>query len=206
MQENFENINIIEEILFSNKPENINKSYEFHILDIIDIKSERYLGLIIALDNIRNNQFIINRNDFNKDTTIVISVKLIDIKLKMIHNKNYLEIKKFIILDKNPEINENKLQSYSFDLPEMVENFCQGENKRNISLKLKSEEYDLITSYEYKFSNNYINDIKINLPSEYLNFIENDKIYLFNGFEYSPFNNILKSINISSIEFVDKDS
>ena len=206
MQENFENINIIKETLFSNKPENINKSYEFHILDIIDIKSERYLGLNIALDHIRNNQFIINRNDFNKDTTIVISVKLIDIKLKIIHNKNYLEIKKFIILDKNPEINENKLQSYSFDLPEMVENLCQGENKRNISLKLKSEEYDLISSYEYKFSNNYINDIKINLPSEYLNFIENDKIYLFNGFEYSPFNNILRSINISSIEIIDKDS
>ena len=82
MQENFENINIIKETLFSNNPENINKSYEFHILDIIDIKSERYLGLNIALDHIRNNQFIINRNDFNKDTTIVISVKLIDIKLK----------------------------------------------------------------------------------------------------------------------------
>ena len=38
MQENFENINIIKETLFSNKPENINKSYEFHILDIIMFK------------------------------------------------------------------------------------------------------------------------------------------------------------------------
>ena len=123
MKEDLEKINIIKDILFSNKQENINQSYDFHILDIIDIKSERYLGLNIALDNIKNNQFIINKNDYNKDTSQDISVKLIDIKLKMIHNKNYLEIKKFTILKKIDKIDENKLQSYSFALPEMVEKY-----------------------------------------------------------------------------------
>ena len=101
------------------------------------------------------------------------------------------------------KINYNHIHSL---FQKWLKNISQNANKKNISLKLKSEEYDLITSYEYKFSNNYIKDINTEIPNDNLNLIENDKIYLFNGFESSPYNNLLKPINISSIEIIDKDS
>ena len=44
------------------------------------------------------------------------------------------------------------------------------------------------------------------LPKNLLDTIENDKIYFFNGFNYDSNNNILKPINVSSIEILDKDS
>ena len=100
----------------------------------------------------------------------------------------------------------DELKAYAFDLPRLVDNINLIENNKNISIKLKVEETDNISSYSYKFYNNYSENINVDIPNEFLNFIENDKIYLFNGFNYSSINNSIKPINISSIEIVDINS
>ena len=103
----------------------------------------------------------------------------------MINNKNYLEIKDYIITNKKLEFKENQLKSYKFDLPEIVEDINKIQHNKSFSKKLKAQETDLISSYRYLFSSNYSNNISIILPNEHLDFIENDNIYLFNGFNYS---------------------
>ena len=95
---------------------------------------------------------------------------------------------------------------YKFELPNIVENLYHVPNNKNISIKLKSEEIEYLSSYEYKFSNNYSTNISVNLKKKLFDTIENDKIYLFNGFNYDSINNSLIPINISSIEIIDKDS
>ena len=205
MGQNLDNINIIKDTLFSQSKESINSSFDFHIIDTIDIKSKKYIGLIIALDNYKFNQFIVNKNDIITNIKDI-KVKLSDIKLKMINNKNYLEIKGYSVVNKKLEFNKNDLKLYIFDLPEIVENLNTIELKSIFSIKLKAQETDLISSYEYKFSDNYSNNILINLPNELLNFIESDKVYLFNGFSYSSNNKTLMPINSSSIEILDENS
>ena len=46
----------------------------------------------------------------------------------------------------------------------------------------------------------------MNLKKKLYDTIENNKIYLFNGFNYNHKNNILTPINISSVEILDQDS
>ena len=95
---------------------------------------------------------------------------------------------------------------YKLELPNIVENIYHVPNNKNISIKLKSEEIEYLSSYEYKFSNNYSTNISVNLKKKLYDTIENNKIYLFNGFNYNPKNNTLTTINISSVEILNKDS
>ena len=124
----------------------------------------------------------------------------------MINNNNYLEIKNCEVLEKKLEVDDKKLKSYKFELPDIVENLYYVQNNKNVSMKLKSQEIEYISSYEYKFYNNYTKNISVKLPKKLFDTIENNKIYFFNGFNYNLINNSLTPINISSIEILDKDS
>ena len=201
---NLERINIIQETLLSKSNDKINEHFEFYIINTIDIRNKTYIRLSIAIDGNKCDQFVIKKNIFSNFIKYI-KVNLKDIKLKMIYNKNYLEIKDYQIITKF-EINIDALKTYTFDLPRLVDNINLIENNKNISIKLKVEETDNISSYSYKFYNNYSENINVDIPNEFLNFIENDKIYLFNGFNYSSINNSIKPINISSIEIVDINS
>ena len=204
MGQNINKIEIIKNALFYNSQENINDAFEFYVLNIIDIQDKNYLGLNIGIDNIKCSQFIIKINDFSKNMPNVISVILKDIKLKMIKNKNYLEIKDYKVINYIKNIKEKELQPFIFELPEIIENTEQLVGMKNISIKLKAKEFDLLSSYNYKFYNNYSQNISIDIPKEFIDKFENSKIYLFNGF--NCVNNSLKPINVSNIEIYDINS
>ena len=202
MGQNYENIKNIQKKLFSESKENLNESFVLNIINTIDIKSKNYLGLSITIGYIKCNQFIILKKEFNENIIKTIKVRLKDIKLKMIYNKNYLEIKNYSIIYSDSIINPDQLEEYIFELPEITDNIDKIKKKKNISIKLKAKEFESISSYSYQFSD--IFSKIINLQDELLNNFENDKIYLFNGFNY--YKDSLKPINISSIEIIDKDS
>ncbi len=203
---NNNNVNIIKDSLFSLSEKKLEYFFEFNIIETRDITSTNYLGLIVSIDNVKCDQFIIKKGKINIKNKICIKVKAIDIKLKMINSNNFLEIKNCEIIDKQLEIDDSKLKLYKFELPDIVENLYYVKNNKNISIKLKSQEIEYISSYEYKFCDNYRTNISVELPKKLCDTIENDKIYFFNGFNYDSNNNILKPINVSSIEILDKDS
>ena len=161
-----------------------------------------YFRLDVLVDNFRCKQFIIKKKDNKMFSQI--KVKLKDIKLKMIYNKNYLEIKDYIIIDGNKIVDIGKLKLFTFNLPEIQDNLLNIGKTNFISKKIKVKEIDLIISYAYTFSDDYFSNISIKLTDELKNKLENNKIYLFNGFEFCK--NSLKQINISSIEIIDADS
>ena len=200
MGQNLENLEDINNILFSDSKEQINNSYDFFILGEIEMCN--YFRLDVAVGNFRCKQFIIKKKD-NKSFTQM-KVKLKDIKLKMINNQNYLEIKDYTIIDGNNTIDIGQLKLFKFKLPEIQDNLFNIGKTKFISKKIKVKEIDLITSYTYNFSDNYLSNISIKLSEELKKNLENNKIYLFNGFELCE--NSLKEINVSSIEVIDADS
>ena len=200
MGQNLSLFDEINNILFSDSKENINNSYDLFILGEIEINSI-YLRLDAALDNLRCKQFVIKKNNYISFTHI--KIKLKDIKLKMIENKNYLEIKEYIIINNEEIIDIGKLNFVEFQLPEINNNLNNTENEKIISKIIKVKETDLMTSYSYEFSDIYSDNISIELTDELKNKLENNKIYLFNGFKYCG--NHLKLINISSIDILDID-
>ena len=209
MRQNLEKINtvnMIKDSLFSLSDKKLENLFELYVIKTVDIKNKNYLGLIVAIDNIKCEQFIIKRDEININNNICINVKAGNIKLRMINNNNYLEIKNCELLEKKLEVDDTKLKSYKFELPDIVENLYYVQNNKNVSMKLKSQEIEYIYSYEYKFYNNYTKNISVELPKKLFDTIENDKIYFFNGFNYNSINNSLTPINISSIEILDKDS
>ena len=209
MGQNFQtsnNLNMMKDSLFSLSEKKLEYSFELYVIKTNEIKSKNYFGLLVAIDNVKCEQFIIKKEENNIISNMYIKVKASHIKLKMINNGNFLEIKNYEVVDKKKEIDDTKLNLYKFELPNIVENLYHVPNNKNISIKLKSEEIEYLYSYEYKFSNNYSTNISVNLKKELLDTIENDKIYLFNGFNYDSINNSLIPINISSIEIIDKDS
>ena len=209
MGQNFQTantLNMMKDSLFSLSEKKLEYSFELYVIKTNEIKSKNYFGLLVAIDNVKCEQFIIKKEENNIISNMYIKVKASDIKLKMINNGNFLEIKNYEVVDKKKEIDDTKLNLYKFELPNIVENLYHVPNNKNISIKLKSEEIEYLSSYEYKFSNNYSTNISVNLKKELLDTIENDKIYLFNGFNYDSINNSLIPINISSIEILDKDS
>ena len=209
MGQNFQtsnNLNMTKDSLFSLSKKKLEYSFELYVIKTNEIKSKNYFGLLVAIDNVKCDQFIIKKEENNIISNMYIKVKASDIKLKMINNGNFLEIKNYEVVDKKKEIDDTKLNLYKFELPNIVENLYHVPNNKNISIKLKSEEIEYLSSYEYKFSNNYSTNISVNLKKELLDTIENDKIYLFNGFNYDSINNSLIPTNIPSIEIIDKDS
>ena len=202
MGQNNTTIDIMKDVLFSDSKERLEDSFIFHIIKMIDIKHENYLQMEICIDNCKCDQFIIKKREIN-DTIKSITVKLKDIKLKMIKNRNYLEIKDYNVINGNVIINEG-LQQFYFELPEVINNISTFDEKKNISVKLKTEEIESISSFDYKLRDFYSQNILIDLSQEYKDILENDKIYLFNGFNYCNYS--LKPINISTIEIIDKDS
>lgn len=209
MGQNFQtsnNLNMMKDSLFSLSEKKLEYSFELYVIKTNEIKSKNYFGLLVAIDNVKCEQFIIKKEENNIISNMYIKVKASDIKLKMINNGNFLEIKNYEVVDKKKEIDDTELSLYKFELPNIVENLYHVPNNKNISIKLKSEEIEYLSSYEYKFSNNYSTNISVNLKKELLDTIENDKIYLFNGFNYDSINNSLISINVSSIEILEKDS
>ena len=202
MGQNLENSEEINNILFSNSKEKISNSYDFYILGEIEMNYCNYLRLDSAIDNLRCKQFIIKKKKNVSYTHI--KVKLRDIKLKMLDGKNYLEIKDYIDKQNNKIVDIGKLQSFEFKLPEIQDNIFNIGKRKIISKKIKVKEIAMITSYDYEFCDNYNNNIQIELTDELKNQLENDKIYLFNGFECCKHS--LKPINISSIEIIDIDN
>ena len=202
MGQNLENSEEINNILFSNSKEKISNSYDFYILGEIEMNYCNYLRLDSAIDNLRCKQFIIKKKKNVSFTHI--KVKLRDIKLKMLDGKNYLEIKDYIVIQNNKIVDIGKLQSFEFKLPEIQDNIFNIGKRKIISKKIKVKEIAMMTSYDYEFCDNYNNNIQIELTDELKNQLENDKIYLFNGFECCKHS--LKPINISSIEIIDIDN
>jgi hypothetical protein len=152
---NNNNVNIIKDSLFSLSEKKLEYFFEFNIIETRDITSTNYLGLIVSIDNVKCDQFIIKKGKINIKNKICIKVKAIDIKLKMINSNNFLEIKNCEIIDKQLEIDDSKLKLYKFELPDIVENLYYVKNNKNISIKLKSQEIEYISSYEYKFCRSF---------------------------------------------------
>jgi len=61
-----------------------------------------------------------------------------------------------------------------------------------MAIKLRSRETDLISSFIYDFSDNFNNKIIIESLNDFSDEIENDKIYLFNGFNCNSNSNFTK--------------
>ena len=203
--ERIRDIKEVEKILLSSSKEFINESIEVVITNFEDIENSNYYKLEVIYDNKRCNQFIIKRDDFVKNNNIEIKIKLKDIKLKMIYNVNYLQIKNYDILNKKPQ-NYYFSELFEFNLPKIIQNSKPNESKENIAIKLKVKETDLITSFIYDFYDNFNNKIIMESLNEISDEIENNKIYLFNGFNYNSNNNLLTKTNMSSIEIIDKNS
>ena len=203
--ERIEDIKDVEKLLLSSSEEFINESFKIIIINFEDINNSNYYKLEAICYNKKCNQFIIKKDDFFKNNNIEIKIKLKDIKLKMINGINYLQIKNYAIINKNFQ-NHNFLELFEFNLPKLVQNSKPIESQRNIAIKLKSKETDLISFFIYKFYDNFNNEIKIESLNDFLDEIENEKIYLFNGFNYNSDNNFLTKTNISSIEIIDKNS
>ena len=209
MGQNFQTsntLNMMKDSLFSLSEKKLEYSFELYVIKTNEIKSKHYFGLIVAIDNVKCDQFIIKKEENNIISNMCIKVKASNIKLKMISNNNFLEIKNYEVVDKKKEIAETELNLYKFELPNIVENLYHVPNNKNISIKLKSEEIEYLSSYEYKFSNNYSTNISVYLKKKLYDTIENNKIYLFNGFNYNSISNSLTAINISSVEILDQDS
>ena len=97
-----------------------------------------YFRLDVLVDNFRCKQFIIKKKD-NKIFSQM-KVKLKDIKLKMINNQNYLEIKDYIIIDGNKIVDIGKLKLFTFNLPEIQDNLLNIGKTKFISKKIKVKE------------------------------------------------------------------
>ena len=151
MGQNFEktkNINMIKDSLFSLSEEKLEYLFELYIIKTQELKNNNYLGLIVSIDNVKCDQFIIKKGAINIRNKIYIKVRTGDIKLKMMNNNNFLEIKNCEVIDKKFEIDDSKLKLYKFELPDIVENLYNVQNNKNISIKLKSQEIEYISSYE----------------------------------------------------------
>ena len=151
MGQNFEktkNINMIKDSLFSLSEEKLEYLFELYIIKTQELKNNNYLGLIVSIDNVKCEQFIIKKGAINIRNKIYIKVRTGDIKLKMMNNNNFLEIKNCEVIDKKFEIDNSKLKLYKFELPDIVENLYNVQNNKNISIKLKSQEIEYISSYE----------------------------------------------------------
>ena len=164
-----------------------------------------FLNLTLYLANVECNQFIINVNNF-KVSKNSIAIQLKDLKLKMIRGVNYLEIKKYSELNENLIV-PNNLNVYQFILPKKIYNLNNNKcYEKNIAIKLKVKESDLLTSFKYEFLDLFNNPITIDSKYNFSDdFFENNKIYLFNGFYYGN-DKILYASNYSSIEVIEENS
>ena len=98
--ERIQDIKEVEKILLSSSKEFINESIEIIITNFEDINNSNYYKLEVIYDNKKCNQFIIKRDDFVKNKNIEIKIKLKGIKLKLINNVNYLQIKNHDLIKK----------------------------------------------------------------------------------------------------------
>ena len=195
-------INKMKDILYLNDKNNINQLINAKILYFFDIRNSNYIQLALNIFNKKCNNFIINKQSFDNKST-EIEFLLNSIKLKMIKNTNYLEIKEFKLNDFLSKNYENK-GFYDFQIPKMKYELNSINSKEFIAIKLKVKEEDLITHLEYTAYDINNNQILINNLNEFSQQLENGKCYLFNGFYYA--NNSLKQTNVSSIEIIERYS
>ena len=195
----FENIQDIEDALLCNSRQDITKTIEAKIIQYT--KKYKYFQLTLSFYGIKCNQFIISENIFNENNKNI-QFNLEDIKLKMIKSKNYLEIKQYISLSR--DLSSNFTEHYEFKLPKIIKNLNSIDSQKNIAVILKAKEKDFITSFSYNFYNYSDKAKTINSLNKFSIDFENQKCYLFNGFDY--FNNTLTPTNISSIEIIDENS
>ena len=193
-------IKVFEEILSSRFKSQINNSIEAFILKYDELENCQFYRLSLYLANIESNQFIIKADDFNTNIKNI-EIKLKDLKLKMIRNNNFIEIKNYIILNKDILVQKDPI-AYHFQLPEKINyiniNSFAG---KNITIKLKVKESDLISSFGYEFLDLFNNKISIDSIDKFSDdFFESNKIYIFNGFYYD--NKTLYATNFASIEMV----
>ena len=202
MGSEYNKVKEIENKLLSNSKDGLNQSIEAKVIKALSLDKYDYYNLTIIFYNHKFNQFIINKNDFDIYITDI-KIELKDLKLKMIQNVNYLVIKKYTIINNNEKINEN-VDFFKFNLPILETNLKLNKPERNIAIKLKAKEEESIDNFEYKFSNNFNNNLKIeDSLCEFSEIFENKICYLFNGFDYEE--DKLIPTNISSIEIVDEN-
>lgn len=189
---------------FPREVNQLNETIEAKVLKSEKMDNYNFMNLSLYFKNVRCDQFIIKLNNLNT-LSENIKIKLKDIKLKMINDINYPELKKYSNLYKNIEV-PKETNIYKFKLPEKINNLnIHNIQRKIISLKLKIKETDLVNSFDYEFYTLFNNKIKIDSFDEFSeDEFENDKFYLFNGFYYD--NNILYKTNYSSIEIVDENS
>ena len=201
---NDNDIKEIEKILSSCSKGQLDDSVEASILKSKKLDNCEFLNLSLYLANKECDQFIINVNSF-KPINRNIKIKLRDLKLKMIDNINYLEIKKFSDSNGNLIVPKDR-KAYSFNLPKNDLNI-KNDSSNVVSIKLKAKEIDMITSFKYEFFDLYNNKIKFDSVTNFSNdLFENDKIYFFNGFYFDKNKNTIHETNFSSIEVVDENT
>ena len=156
---NINDIKTIEELLSSREVNQLNETIEAKVLKSEKMENHNFMNLSLYFKNVRCDQFIIKPNNLNI-LSENIEIKLKDIKLKMIKDINYLEIKKYSTLNKNIEV-PKEINIYKFKLPEKINNLNINNIQRKlISLKLKVKETDLATSFDYEFYTLFNNKIK----------------------------------------------
>ena len=193
-------IKVFEEILSSRFKSQINNSIEAFILKYDELENCQFYRLSLYLANIESNQFIIKADDFNTNIKNI-EIKLKDLKLKMIRNNNFIEIKNYIILNKDILVPNDPIV-YHFHLPEKINDInINSFSGKTITIQLRVKERDLISSFGYEFLDLFNNKISIDSIDKFSDdFFENDKIYLFNSFYYD--NKTLYATNFASIEMV----
>ena len=195
-------MNKIEKILLSNSKDELSTVIKAKILNFKFIENSNYINLSLIIHDYQCNQFIINNQGFQEDDKEIVFI-LRNIKLKMIKNTNYMEIKKYI-LNKKLSDNYNYQEIYHFNIPKIENNIFEINSNKFIALKLKVKEKDLITHFEYTAFDINNRQILIENLNEVSEQLENNKCYLFNGFTY--YENTLHLTNISSIEIIDNNS
>ena len=201
-----ENINSLENKLRSNSEERMDQFIKARILKKEKINDSQFLKLSLFILNVRCEQFAIKSGeiaDFIKN----IQIKIKDIKLKMIHGINYLEIKNYSFL--NEEISypgDSEVPIHIFKFPKKINKLdSTGYSGNYVSIKLKVKETDLISSFNYELFDLYNNKVEIDSLENFSeDTFENEKIYLFIGFYCKK--NILYKTNFSSIEVCDENS
>ena len=111
-------IKVFEEFFSSRTKSQINNSIEAVILKYDELENCQFYILSLNLANIESNQFIIKADDFNTNIKNI-EIKLKDLKLKMIRNNNFIEIKNYIILNKDILVPKDPI-AYHFQLPEKI--------------------------------------------------------------------------------------
>ena len=166
-----------------------NKNYTITCKIIEDKKEGDYNFMTIKIHNIDYFDFV-RKNNNDDIINRYIKFELYDLKVLIINNKSYLNIKQYEIL-------KNEKGSNGIEIYNLINEIKDNANIFSIKLKAK-EVFDTLTITKFIFQDLNGNSINIINNEDYK--FENGKIYFFCGYFYNKNEQKLNSTYISSIQ------